>query len=62
MPSGLSYLTLWTGPFPIYGVFDLLFGIIIYYKNSCTIANSIGPDQTPQSGSSLFVNVLEEVS
>ena len=57
-----SYLTLQTGPLPVYGVS----GYFIYYyvlKNLVYDANSVDPDQAQHSaasGSMLFANVLSK--
>ena len=53
-----STLTLWIGPFPIKGVSGLFLCVSCFVENSDLNANGVDPDQTPRSGSSLFVNVL----
>ena len=52
-----STITLWTGPFPIEGIF-VIFTIAIFYRNSC-LQKSVDPDQTPRSvASDLLLHCL----
>ena len=52
MPSGLSYLTFWTGPFPIEGVSRLFLSIPCFIESPVLTANSIDSDQTPRTAAS----------
>ena len=54
-----STLTLWTGPgrFPIYGTSGQFLLSPCFIEITVFNANSVDPDQTPRSGSTLINNV-----
>ena len=50
MPSGLSYLTFWTGPFPIEGVSGLFLSIPCFIESPVlTVASDLGLHCLPMS-------------
>ena len=53
MPNGIVYFKYLNRPFPSKGSLDTFFMITMFHRNSF-IQCSVGPDQTPRSGSILF--------